>query len=391
MIVALAVVTDLVAWAGDAHTTSGGEAPAYLVPVLTIAFYSTLLLRWRRPITIFVAQWTFPLICIWLPAYDPFAGLLLALNAVAARRPARWSVLALASTAVPFAASSYQAAGLAKGGSPTAFVQVLVLWLLLATAAWGVGRLSYLAASRAQRLRELQAAEAAAAVTAERMRLARELHDIVAHTVTIMMIQATGAKAVLEPGQPTVRKALEVIEDAGVQAMGELHRMLRLLRMPEDARSADSAGGGPRVQPDLADLRHLVSATVQTGRDVELVEDGVPGAVDPSVAGTAYRVVQEALTNAAKHGGPQADVHVRLGWSSTALEVEVTDHERGPKLTAEQTAALSSGSGLRGLRERVIMVGGTFVAGPLPGGYVVRARLPRHGVRSPDLAEAGHA
>jgi signal transduction histidine kinase len=300
-------------------------------------------------------------------------------------------VLALASTAVPFAASSYQAAGLAKGGSPTAFVQVLVLWLLLATAAWGVGRLSYLAASRAQRLRELQAAEAAAAVTAERMRLARELHDIVAHTVTIMMIQATGAKAVLEPGQPTVRKALEVIEDSGVQAMGELHRMLRLLRMPEDARSADSAGGGPGVQPDLADLRHLVSATVQTGRDVELVEDGVPGAVDPSVAGTAYRVVQEALTNAAKHGGPQADVHVRLVWTSTALEVEVTDHERGPKLTAEQTAALSSGSGLRGLRERVIMVGGTFVAGPLPGGYVVRARLPRHGVRSPDLAEAGHA
>ena len=107
------------------------------------------------------------------------------------------------------------------------------------------------------------------------------------------------------------------------------------------------------------------------------------------MAGTAYRVVQEALTNAAKHGGPQADVRVRLGWTPTALEVEVTDHERGPKLSAEQTAALSSGSGLRGLQERVIMVGGTFEAGPIDGGYVVRARLPRHGVRSPALAQAG--
>ncbi|GAA3621301.1 sensor histidine kinase [Microlunatus ginsengisoli] len=382
-VVVLALMMDLVA-AGP-EGIGGGQIAPILFVLATAAVYATLLLRWRHPIVIFCVQWCFTwttMIEVW---FQPFAALLIALHAVAARLSARWSVLALLATLVPFSLYSARTADVGGTVVPRAFAEVMVLWMLLATATWAVGRLSYVSARRSLRLHELQVAEAAAAVQAERMRLARELHDIVAHTVTIMMIQATGAKAVLEPGQPDVRKALEVIEDSGVQAMAELHRMLNLLRMPD---GEDEPGA---LQPDLRDLQHLVGAAAQAGRDVSLEEVGTPGTLDPSVSGAAYRVVQEALTNAAKHGGPQAIVRVRLAWTESALEVSVTDRERGPKLSAEQAAALSSGHGLRGLRERVIMVGGALEAGPVDGGFRVRAILPRHGVRAGSLLASGQA
>jgi signal transduction histidine kinase len=387
LIIGLAVVMDLTTWAGEREVLGGPMVPLLVIPIVTIAVYSTLLLRWRHPVGVFGGQLAFALITLVVPEFQPFAGLLLALHAMAARRPARWSLAALASTLVPFGIHSEATTKPIPDGSVTAFLQVLVLWMLLATAAWGVGRLSYVGAQRAWRLRELQAAAASAAVQAERMHLARELHDIVAHTVTIMMIQAAGAKAVLEPGHEKVRNALEVIENSGVQAMSELHRLLNLLRMTEP----DQASSTIDVQPTVADIEHLVTAAVQAGRDVSLTEEGVPGPLDPSVEAAAYRVVQESLTNALKHGGPSASVMVRLRWSELILELEVTDQVREPNPIMDRAAALSSGHGLRGLRERVTMVGGSLDFGPEQDGFAVRARLPRPKLRVSPLLGTGRA
>ncbi len=401
LVVAFAVVVDLITWGGDRHTIWGGAVPALLMPVLLTVVYATLMLRWRHPLGVFAGQWVFALSCLVVPDFEPFAGLLLALHAVAVCGPGRRSVPALVSTMVPFGIFSSHASDLGSSGSWPALAGNLVLWMLLATATWGVGLLSHTAARRAQRLHELQAQAAAAAVQAERMHLARELHDIVAHTVTIMMIQASGAKAVLDPSQTTVRGALEVIESSGIQAMAELHRMLRLLRMPESDSAAVGNGDdqlspgnrrppgnqqAPDRQPTASDIDQLVRATVRAGADVSLMEDGVPGPLDPSVGAAAYRVVQESLTNALKHGGLGAAVLVCLRWSPMLLEVEVSDTEHGSP--PHGVAALPGGHGLCGLAERVTMVGGVLEHGPIEGGYVVLARLPRPQVRvSPLLAE----
>ena len=349
--------------------------PLVILPIVTIVVYSTLLLRWRYPIGVFAVQWLFTLSSVLIPAFQPFAGLLVALYAVAGSRRGSWSGPALASTALPFSIYSAYTAGMGPTGSTTAFIRMLMLWLLVAGATWGVGRLSYLARQRARRHEELVAAEAAEAVRTERMNLARELHDIVAHTVTIMVIQASGAKAVLNPDETRVRTALEVIENSGTQAMMELHRMLHLLR----SVNTETGSASTSAQPGLDELRHLLDTVEQAGTPITLIEQGNAGPPDRSVGTAAYRVIQEAITNAVKHAGTTADININMCWSSADLEVSVTSRQHGAGLPAEQVAALSSGHGLTGLQDRVTMVGGTLTFGPAGDAFTVTARLPRPG------------
>jgi signal transduction histidine kinase len=359
--------------------------PLVAISAATLGVYATLLLRWRAPVAVFVLQWSFTLASLLLPDFRPFAGLLVALHAMARRQPASWSGPALASTVVPFSLYSAQAAGMGPGGSTAAFTRMLLLWLLLAGGAWGIGRLAYVSAERSRRFDDLIAAKAADAARTERMHLARELHDIVAHTVTIMVVQASGAKAVLDPAQSTVRHALEVIEDSGVQAMSELHRMLTLLRS-EDPTPESALAPAPPVVADIADL---VGDARRAGASVSLMEDGSPGSLDPSVGTAAYRVVQESITNAVKHAGASPEVTVRLSWSAMELAVQVTDRQDGSSRPSELLPRLSSGHGLAGLRDRVTMVGGTFTCGPTANGFSVIARLPRQGVLTAPAASAG--
>jgi signal transduction histidine kinase len=375
LIVAAAVVVDLAAWAGDRAVRGGPMPPLVIVPIVTIVVYSTLFLRWRYPVGVFVVQWLFTLSSLVIPAFQPFAGLLVALYAVAGCRRGSWSGPALASTALPFSIYSAYAAGMGPGGSTTGFIRMLLLWLLVAGATWGVGRLSYLARQRARRHDELVAAETAEAVRTERMNLARELHDIVAHTVTIMVVQASGAKAVLSPDQTRVRNALEVIENSGTQAMMELHRLLHLLRSVDTESNSASAS----ALPGLDGLSHLLATVEQAGTPVTVTEQGEAGPLDPSVGTAAYRVIQEAITNAVKHGGTAAAINIQLCWSSVDLEVAVTSREHGVALPPDQVAALSSGQGLAGLQDRVTMVGGTLTFGPAGDAFTVTARLPRPG------------
>ena len=215
-------------------------------------------------------------------------------------------------------------------------------------------------ADRAERERELRAREA---VVDERSRIARELHDVVAHDVSVMVVQAQGAARVLEGEQPEVREALAAIETTGRAAVDEMRRLLGVLR-----RSDEEIALAP--QPSLSRLDALVAGVREAGLPVELEVLGDPAPLPPGVDLSAYRIVQEALTNALKHAGP-AQARVVVRYRPDAVELEVSDDGAGAP------GALGTGHGLVGMRERVALYGGDLQAGQRgEGGWALRARLP---------------
>jgi signal transduction histidine kinase len=215
---------------------------------------------------------------------------------------------------------------------------------------------------RAVRLEEEREENERAAVAEERRRIARDLHDVVAHGVGVMTVQAGAARLLLEDDPARAREPLLAVEQAGRQALAELRRLLGILR--RDERDA-----GLRPQPGLADLGELVAQARRAGLPVELVVEGAPVALPAGVDLAAYRIVQEGLTNTHKHAGPaRAGVAVRYG--PDTLELEITDDGRAGTNGG-------GGHGLVGMRERVALYDGRLEAGPRPeGGFTVRAHLP---------------
>jgi signal transduction histidine kinase len=215
-------------------------------------------------------------------------------------------------------------------------------------------------AIRAERAREEQAR---AAVADERRRIARELHDAVAHGVTVMVVQAEAAEEILGRDPERVRQALRKVHQTGREALVELRRLLGVLRDEETEPER-----GP--QPGLSDLEALVTAVQEAGLPVELRVEGAPVALPGGLDLSAYRIVQESLTNTLKHAGPTSATVV-LTYGDGVLELEVSDEGLGPR------SSNGAGHGLTGMRERVALFGGELESGPRPGrGYVVRARLP---------------
>jgi signal transduction histidine kinase len=202
------------------------------------------------------------------------------------------------------------------------------------------------------------------AVAEERRRIARELHDVIAHSITLMTVQAGAARLLLSEDPGRAREPVLSVEETGRHALAELRRLLGML-------SADEREASLAPQPGLARLDDLLGQARVAGLPVELAVAGEPRVLPPGVELTAYRIVQEALTNARKHAGP-ARAHVLLRYRIEALDLEVTDDGR-----AAPTPDDGAGHGLIGMRERVALYDGTFEAGPCPeGGYAVRARLP---------------
>ena len=219
--------------------------------------------------------------------------------------------------------------------------------------------------------RRAQQAEASAveAVAAERARLARELHDVVAHSVSVMVMQAKGGAAVLDSDPDRARAAFRTIESSGRQAIEELRLMLGLLR--GDAAVDEAADRSP--QPGLARLPALIESIRADGLTVELHEEGEPARLPAGEDVSAYRIVQESLTNTLKHAGAKR-ASVTLRWNEDAVELEILDDGDG----GNRLDVPSSGRGLIGMRERATMFGGTLTAGPRrEGGFRVHARLPR--------------
>jgi signal transduction histidine kinase len=246
------------------------------------------------------------------------------------------------------------------------FVVATIIFTIVWAIAFGVGRKSMEAdeakqrAARAERERE---EGARLAVAEERARIARELHDVVGHSVSVMTVQASGVRRLLLPEQEREREALLVVERTGREALAEMRRMVGVLRRPEEAPAL-------APQPSLEYLGRLVEQAREAGLPVELRIEGEATKLPAGIDLTAYRLVQEGLTNALKHAqATRADVLV----SYRDGEIEVTVSDNGAGVGNGD----GSGHGLVGMRERVSVYGGELDAGPQPnGGFRLRARLP---------------
>jgi signal transduction histidine kinase len=236
---------------------------------------------------------------------------------------------------------------------------------------WYVGRRLRLRQERAAQLVRERAAEARRIVAEERTRIARELHDVVAHRVSLMTVQAGGAKAVAGEDPAAALQAMGAVEEAGRQALDELRHLLGVLRPESDKVD----GLGP--QPGLGDLPRLIEQIRRAGVDVALTVDGLPAGLPARLDLFAYRIVQEALTNVLKHAGPGARTEVRLRTDRSGLVIEVLNDGGGA--IADDVSA-PGGHGIIGMRERALLLGGRLDAGPRAGGgFQVIAHLPTGG------------
>jgi signal transduction histidine kinase len=357
-LVDLALSSDATSW--------GGRGPLQVC----LALGCTLPLAWRvrYPIATVVVITAAGglLVAVAAPHQAPFEvfiGSVLASYSIGAHTAGgrRWLGLGLMfGVGLPFMVAA-DSNGMASGNALAP-----IAWL---TGAWAVGaiirgrrlrtaELELLTAELAQQ-RDLQAQ---AAVAVERGRIARELHDVVAHNVSMMVVQAGAADRVLEGDQPDVRRALAAIAGTGRETVDEMRLLLGVVRSDE--------GDGLSPQPGLADLDQLVSNVRSAGLHVDLRVEGERSPLSPGVDLSAYRIVQEALTNVLKHT-ETARVEVTVRYANDAVQVEVCDDGRPREPTA------GGGNGLIGMRERVAMLGGEFRAGARrDGGFAVFARLP---------------
>jgi signal transduction histidine kinase len=342
---------------------------------VALGLLSTVPVAWRarRPLTAFAIVLFANGACIYAAvpngaAFQPFVALTLTAYSVGSRaegRRALWvpPVLLLASVPVFVAARLH--------GQDSGNIIPSLVWLV---AAWAVGRVvrswrhKNAALEAANReLEEQRELQAQAAVAVERGRIARELHDVVAHNVSMIVVQAGAAARVLHGEQPDVRNALEVIAASGRETVDEMRTLLGVLR-------SDDGPAALKPQPGLADLEQLVSGVREAGLPVTLRIEGAPRPLPPTLDLSAFRIVQEALTNTLRHAGPaRAEVTVRYEDGLVTLEIADTGHgpDGGP-ITGRGT-----GHGLVGMRERAAMLGGELEAARADsGGFTVRARLP---------------
>ncbi|MEU4620753.1 histidine kinase [Actinoplanes sp. NPDC023801] len=273
--------------------------------------------------------------------------------------------------------TSIPAAALAAGVEGTMAVIVgefddvpatTVVVLLGVVTAWVIG--DSVRQRRRHAAEKVEQAEARA-VEAERLRIARELHDMVAHSIAVIAVQAGVGRRVIDTQPAEARTALANIEDTSRDTAAALRRMLGTLR-----RTDTAAGPAPRdPAPGLADLDGLVVRSAQAGVEVRVRREGEPAPLPPDIDLSAFRIVQEAVTNVIRHAGAgHCDVGIRR--DGDTLAIEVADDGTG----AGNGPGTGGGNGLTGMRERVSLLGGEFTAGPRPdGGFLVTARIPLPG------------
>ncbi len=354
------------------------SASTFPVAIVVYAAVGYVVLAWRRraPVAVFAVMWAHSTIAtIAIPdSYRPVIGLMVALYTIATLDRLRAGLVALALVFVP---ASFGIAAEVQDASPqqapAVFVASTILLSLINCGSWSLGRWAHFHRRQVDLLEQQQELAARMAVATERSRIARDLHDIIAHSVSVMLLQAAGARRVLATDPERASAALHNIEGAGTQAMVELRRLLGILRT-NDAAETDKQFHLPH---GLAELGPLVDGVRTAGVPVRLFVHGHPGVLDPSVDLSAYRIVQEALTNVTKHAGPGTDTTITLRWEDDELHLAITND--GPELrTVELPRSPSSGHGLLGLRERAAAVGGRLEAGRLAGnGFRVTAVLPR--------------
>ncbi|MFF8909606.1 sensor histidine kinase [Streptomyces olivaceoviridis] len=349
----------VIATLGIPVAVAGAEDGRRLIVATALVLVQTGALRWqtRAPVPVLVAN-TATGIAVWalLPAVTLTGALLAAqvtlcvLSATRARRVSSWALAAMC-LPVPLAF------GAGGGAGPAVYVLAVVL-------AWTLGQWR-----RAQQ--ERMRAETRRAVVEERARIARDVHDVVAHTLSVMVIQAGAADDVFTERPDQARQALRDIEVAARSALGELRLILRAFG-PGASEGATGEPGTPG--PSLTRLDELADTVRATGTTVHVHHEGAADGLPAAVDRTAYRIIQEALTNTLRHAVGADEVNVRVRNEGHCLEITVVDNGR----TAQGlSAGAGAGRGLVGMKERARLVGGSLHAGPRPGGgFEVAARLP---------------
>jgi signal transduction histidine kinase len=242
------------------------------------------------------------------------------------------------------------------------------VWMSPYVIAWLLGALVRSVQINADQRRLAREQREAHAVALERTRIARELHDVIGHSVSVMTVQASAVRRRLTPDQTVERRALETVESVGREALAEMRRMVGVLR-------EDGAPGDREPPPGVDQLDRLLEKFRVAGLPVELTVSGAPCALAPGLDLTAYRLVQEGLTNALRHARNPRAAQVSMDYGETALRLCVSDD--GEPAPVVHAAAAGVGSGLLGMRERVAVYGGELVARPRPGGgFELRATLP---------------
>ncbi|MGW3430293.1 sensor histidine kinase [Streptomyces melanosporofaciens] len=364
-------------WVMEAEMSRGSRFAA--VPIV-LALGTTVALRRRVPekmLLLAIACGVAQMATSVKPNLADFAMLVIVYTvAVASSRRASRFALGVAISAAPLAALRWPHSEQGWWEDVVSAVFVSIPFVL----AWVLGdsirtRRAYYAQleERAARLEKEREAQSKVAVAAERARIARELHDVVAHNVSVMVVQADGAAYVMDTSPEQARQALETISGTGRQALAEMRRLLGVLRTGEPGEENDYV-----PQPDVEQIDELVEQVRGAGLPVDFKVVGSPRQLPSGVELTAYRIVQEALTNTRKHGGPDVGASVRLTYFDDGLGLLVEDDGRGAQRELYQDGgADGSGHGLIGMRERVGMVGGTLDAGPRPGGgFRISALLP---------------
>ena len=366
------IVGGLIWWIVDAavyvNSPGGEDGPLWFDVLAVVVFMSPLLARRRFPIGSLVV----PIAGVFLASLvddelikHPFVGFAFALT-IAFRfgmRPNRRASLIGLALLVGVAAFVELNAPEGKIGD---FIWDAITFSVAWVIGFAVGE-KFREVDEARERAELAESEreerARRAVADERARIARELHDVVGHSVSVMTVQASAVRVRLDDDQDQVRNALEVVERTGREALAEMRRMVGVLRHPDDAPAL-------APQPSLEQIQSLVERAREAGLPVELRIEGVPVELPAGVDLTAYRLVQEGLTNTIKHArAQQAEVLVR--YAAGEVEVTVSDDGRGGG------DGDSGGHGLVGIRERVSVYGGRLEAGVRPeGGFRLRATLP---------------
>jgi len=347
------------------------DGPALIL--LTVASGLTLAVLWLSPLASLVAAVT--LLCAQALAGYEFTAAAAGVVLVAAFATVafdHWKLAVVAGFVVAGGAIvillsvpsvSWQAAAATWASLSAVWVVGVVIHIYRGSIERAERRASLFAVDREARARE--------AVAEERARLARELHDSVGHALNVVVLHAGAAQRVIDKKPELAREALGSIESAGRQALGDIERMLGILRAPDEEVSRD-------VAPGMGQLETLCGQVREAGLPVDLTIEGEPRPLPASLDLTAYRIVQESLTNTLKHAG-RTRATVRLRYEEQALAIEVLDEGRGVT-----PATAGGGRGLVGMRERVATFRGELEAGPRPeGGFGVRARLPLAGETGP--------
>jgi signal transduction histidine kinase len=330
-------------------------APFAIIDLGVAVLLSTVAARYRRVLSLTVLGVLLALVTVW--------------NVVAAAtgRPVP-GLPDLVPTSTPPGMQMGSAGDPARIIAANTWTGTLVLGSIL-VASWATGaaarsRRAYLDElhGRAEDLERERDQRGEIAAAAERARISRELHDVVAHGLSVMVTQAQGAQAALEKRPDATRAALAAIIKTGRESLADMRQAL--------AR-ADGVHDAWHPQPGLSQLPALVSQVSSAGTSVRLLVHGRPSELPSAVDRSAYRIVQEALTNTMKHAGPGAQAAVSVTYHQTDLNIEIRDNGQG------STASDGRGTGLRGMRERVRLLGGDFSAGTRPGGgFAVRAVFP---------------